>query len=134
MNYHSQQYASFYTGSIMDISAVPNDVYYARDWIYNIDLGQYYDNVKGTSYIDLSFYYDATEHWSDTATKISDGRLNSWHKAAIMSTAPSVNSKIVLAIGPSNSSNKQQHFYSYLLLVNKISIIFFKTYFFIFDY
>ena len=112
MNYHSQQYASFYTGSIMDISAVPNDVYYARDWIYNIDLGQYYDNVKGTSYIDLSFYYDATEHWSDTATKISDGRLNSWHKAAIMSTAPSVNSKIVLAIGPSNSSNKQQHFYS----------------------
>ena len=29
-----------------------------------------------------------------------------------MSTAPSVNSKIVLAIGPSNSSNKQQHFYS----------------------
>ena len=112
MNYHSQQYASFYTGSIMDISAIPNNVYYARDWIYNIYLGQYDDNTKGTSYIDLSFYYDATDHWSDNLTKASDGRLNSWHKVAIRRTAPSVNSKIVLGIGPTNSSNKQQHFYS----------------------
>ena len=114
MNYHSQQYASFYTGSIMDISAVPNDVYYARDWIYNIDLGQYDDNTKGISYIDLSFYYDSTDHWSpdDGEYKFSDGRLNSWHKVSIRRMAPSVNSKIVLAIGPTNSSNKQQHFYS----------------------
>ena len=112
LNYHNQQYASFYTGSIMDISAIPNDVYYARDWIYNIDLGQHDDNTKGTSYIDLSFYYDATEHWSNAYTSFSDGRLNSWHKVAIRRTAPSVNSKIVLAIGLTNSSNKQQHFYS----------------------